>query len=229
MELQSDEVVEQLRGLAPDLLVAGGSFQHYLPPPADLSKEERHAVWKVARERAIECCLKDLLEAAGLPPIEPNRLPSGSRLWPAGYVGSVSHKATSVVAVLGRSESIDLVGVDIDDRRGVELAAGLPRERPPAVSADCASAILFSAKEAVFKALHPVMDQRLGFDDIVMSWTSGPPLLMGTAHCRGRRLGVRCSLSVPYWIVAVAIRLVDPMGDHDPASQMRLRDDRRGR
>ena len=210
MELQSDEVVEQLRGLVPELLVAGGTFHHHLPAPADLSREERPAVWKVARDTAIECCLKDLLEAAGLPPIEPTHSPSGSRLWPAGYVGSVSHKATNVVAVLGRKENTDLVGVDIDDRRDVELAAGLPSERPPTVSADCGSAILFSAKEAVFKALHPVMGQRLGFDDVVIRWTSGPPLLLGTAYCRGRQLGVRCSLSVPSWIVAAAIHLVDP-------------------
>ena len=207
--------------MVPELVVAGGSFDHHLPHPASLPKEKRRAAWDGARARAIERCLKDLLEATGLPPIEPARLPSGSRRWPAGYVGSVSHKAASVVAVLGQRESVDLVGVDIDDRRGVELAAGLPCERPPAVSAGCASAILFSAKEAVYKALHPVIGERLELDDVVMRWTSEPPLLLGTASCRGHQLRVRCSLSVPSWIVAVAIRFVESLGDHDPATQVR--------
>lgn len=228
-ELQTDEVVEELRDLVPELFVAGGSFEGHLPHPASLPKEKRRAAWEVARARAIGRCLKDLLEAAGLPPIEPPRLPSGSRRWPAGYVGSVSHKAASVVAVLGRRKSVDLVGIDIDDRKGVELASGLPCERPPSVSADCASAILFSAKESVFKALHPVIGERLELDDVVMRWTSEPPLLLGTAHCRGHRLGVRCSLSVPSWIVAVAIRFVESVRDHGPATQAPQQGDPGGR
>ena len=213
MDLQSDEVVERLREMAPELAVSGGSFEHSLPHPASIPRDKRHAVWKLARDKAVGLCLRNLLAAAGLPSVEPRHLPSGSRRWPAGYVGSVSHRGTRVVAVLGRRASIDVVGVDIDDRRAVPVAAGLPCEQPPEVAADCASAILFSTKEAVFKALHPVMAAPLGLNDVVMCWTVGPPLLLGTAHCRGRRLAVRCSLSVPSRIVSAAIGLVEPAAE----------------
>ena len=213
VDLQSDEVVERLREMAPELSVSGGSFERSLPHPASIPRGRRHAVLPLAQHKAVGLCLRNLLAAAGLPPVEPGHLPSGSRMWPAGHVGSVSHKGTRVVAVLGRRTSVEVVGVDIDDRREVPLAAGLPCEQPPEVAADCASAILFSVKEAVFKALHPVMAQPLRFDDVVTRWTTGPPLLLGTAHCRGRRLAVRCSLSVPSWVVSAAIRLVEPAAE----------------
>lgn len=215
LELRSDEVVEELRCLVPELSVAGGSFAHCLPAPASLPRSKRHAVWKVARDDAVEGCLKHMVGATGLPAVEPPRSPAGSRLWPAGYVGSVSHRGTRVVAALGRRTSIGLVGIDIDDRRGIELPTGLPCEQPLAVSADWGSAILFSTKEAVFKALHPVLGQPLGFGDVMMSWTTGPPLLLGTARCRGHRLAVRCSLSVPSWTVSAAVRLVEIDGEHN--------------
>ena len=206
VELRPDQLVEQLRGLVPDMAVAGGCFVHWLPDPSSVPISKRHIVWKLAQDEAVRLCLKGLLVTVGLPAIEPERLSTGSRQWPVGYIGSVSHKGTRVVAVLGRKENVDLVGVDIDDRREVPLPAGIRCERPPGASATPASAIVFSAKEAAFKALHPVVNQPLGFNDVVVHWSSSrPPLLLGTAHCRDHRLAIRCSLAVPSWIVSAAI------------------------
>ena len=137
------------------MVVAGGSFAHWLPDPASVPSGKRHNLWKTAQDEAVRLCLKALLVTVGLPAIEPEHLPSGSRRWPAGYVGSVSHKGTRVVAILGRKEAFDMVGVDIDDRRKVDRSVGRHSERPPGTSPTLASAILFSVKEAAFKALHP--------------------------------------------------------------------------
>ena len=206
MDLRPDQLVEQLRGLVPDMAVAGGCFAHWLPDPTSVPIGKRYIVWKLAQDKAVRLCLKGLLGTVRLPAIEPAHLPSGSRRWPAGYVGSVSHKGARVVAILGRKEAFDMVGVDIDDRRKIDLSVGLHSERPLGTSAPLASAILFSVKEAAFKALHPLVNQRLGFNDVFVHWSSSnPPLLFGTAYCRDHQLTVHCSLVVPSWIVSTAI------------------------
>ena len=79
------------------------------------------------------------------------------------------------------------------------------KELPPS-QGTAGSVALFSAKEAAFKALYPVLGRRLGFEDITVSWTDDrSSCLRGTAHSDGVVLDVRCSTVIPSWVVSVAL------------------------
>ena len=203
--LRPDGLIRVLRAMIPEAMVAGGCFGHRLPHPRVIPKEERHALWRSHQEKATQVCLHVLMDTAGLPQVEPVHLPSGARNWPRGYVGSVSHKGTRVVAALAREEDLQMVGIDIDDHREVEVPGIRPCECPPTNAAP-SSAILFSVKEAVFKALHPIVNRPFGSDDVVLSWC--PPhgaTLTARAYALGHDLEVRCSLAEPQWVVSAAV------------------------
>ena len=208
--LRFDPLVDELQRLAPEVSVNGGSFAHWLPHPATISPVDRAGILEKAKQEATGRCLTALLASAGLPAIEPRRLASGARDWPAGYSGSVSHKGTTVVAALVPAGQVRSLGIDIETRDGTEelsTVKGLSAvdELPPDWTR-AGPVILFSAKEAAFKALHPVINRRLGFEDITVSWTDirSSRCLLGTAHCGCVALDIRCSTAVPAHVASVA-------------------------
>lgn len=102
----------------------------------------------------------------------------GAPAAPAGFVCSVSHKQDLAVAILARGEPG--LGIDLEDteveRRGV-AARVLRAEELEAVLALAPerqwtdTAIRFSVKEAIYKALHPFLRRYIGFGEVAV-WTS---------------------------------------------------------
>ena len=210
MDLQAHPVVDELSRIAPELLVTGGSFSHWLPHPHDVPSAQRPWLRLKAQRQATGRCLIDLLATAGLPPVQPEHLASGAREWPHGHTGSVSHKGTTVAAALTCTDATKSIGIDIETRtpKGVPELPGLDSvEHPPSVSASTTGReVLFCVKEAAFKALHPILACQLDFTDIAVSWLpSAAPHMLGTARAFGVRLEVRCSIAVPSWTVSAAL------------------------
>ena len=92
-------------------------------------------------------------------PVGPDKLP----VWPEGWMGSISHAGTGAVAVVTADTSIGSLGVDMEQWIG----EGVLRDVRPLV-ADALElgllaamgdrrgfTVLFSAKEALYKALYP--------------------------------------------------------------------------
>ena len=154
-QLRPDSLSEELVRLAPEVSVNGGCFDHWLARPATLSSNERANHWEQARSDATSLCVQDLLEKEGLPGRNLGRQDTGNRKWPAGYVGSVSHKGTKVAAVLGASNLVTSVGIDIELRSGASDLSGIPGlslEDGTVVGQEVESeVIVFSVKEALFK------------------------------------------------------------------------------
>ena len=142
--------------------------------------------------------------------MEPGRLASGARNWPAGYVGSVSHKGTKVVVALVSVGCVKSLGIDIetwDGAKDLSKIQGLngAKEFPP-LSDVPGPLILFSVKEAVFKALHPILDRQFGFEDVKVSWSRVESRrLYGAARFGDAVLDVRCSVAIPLWAASVAL------------------------
>ena len=161
-----------------------------IDPTDRLDSTELAAIVKAVDKRRREFtlgrfCARAAMRRLGVPvaavPVGERREP----LWPEGIVGSISHSGSHAVAVVGHSADYASLGVDVEISRSLEpgirerigsmeelreiaghpLCAGLE----PAASA----ALLFAAKEAIYKCCFPVAREFLSFDD-VRWFASGP-------------------------------------------------------
>jgi 4'-phosphopantetheinyl transferase EntD len=102
----------------------------------------------------------------------------GQPIWPPGWVGSITHTRGTAAAVVAPASGAAGVGVDMEDlsgelRAGVEEVISLPSERTwigRGPGAERRTKILFSAKEAAFKAFFPLAGVFLGFQDVELRW-----------------------------------------------------------
>jgi 4'-phosphopantetheinyl transferase EntD len=95
--------------------------------------------------------------------------PGGAPVWPAGFAGSISHAEGRCVAAVAPTSIFRSIGVDIEADRP------LPPEVVPLVVAPAElrdlptghnwETVIFSAKEAVFKAWFPLTGRWLGFEE----------------------------------------------------------------
>jgi 4'-phosphopantetheinyl transferase EntD len=150
----------------------------------ELFPEEEQAVGRAVDKRRREfvtarACAREALRRMGLPPVA---IPSGSRgepRWPAGVVGSITHCAGYRACALAREGALVGLGIDAEPNEplpdGVlgEIARAEERERlrelariEPSVRWD---RLLFSAKEAVYKAWFPLAERWLGFEDATIT------------------------------------------------------------
>jgi 4'-phosphopantetheinyl transferase EntD len=97
-------------------------------------------------------------------------------IWPAGYVGSISHSQNWTLAVAASSKHLRGIGIDTE----VCLAPDAHEIVRPEVGTELewrlldecvaepawATTLLFSAKEAYFKLWYPVTRQFLNFEDV---------------------------------------------------------------
>ena len=201
-------LVDELRLLAPELVISGGSFARRLPHPRDVPPAARERVLMEARRDATGKCLTDLVASIGLPAVEPARLLSGAREWPAGYAGSVSHKGATVAAAIAPAAQMRSIGIDVErlDAKRVPNLRGLDAGEHPWPPEVEGRVVLLSVKEAAYKALHPVLGLPLGFADVAVSWISlGSVRCRGVARACGVMLDVRCSRAVPPWVASAAL------------------------
>lgn len=189
-------------------MVAGGSFASELPSIQNMSREDRRSSVASTRARAVETALSSLITAAGLPPdICISRGPDGDRLWPSGYVGSVTHKGTVVLAALSPESLCRILGVDIErieSRRPVSIELK-SAEVPNCLPHSAGLTVAFSVKEAAFKAVFPVTRTVIRFSDLQLEWTNcgNSPLLEGTIAYASTYIHV-CAHVVDSWVVSAA-------------------------
>lgn len=120
-------------------------------------------------------CARQALARLGHPAVAIRSGPRREPLWPAGLTGSITHCAGYRAAAVTRTAEVVSVGID------AEPDAPLPPRVLSVVTApadaghlaDLARAepgvawerLLFSAKEAVYKAWYPLTGRWLGFDE----------------------------------------------------------------
>lgn len=135
---------------------------------------------------------RELLARLGLAECVLPKTASGAPQWPAGVVGSLAHDATVAVAAVALRREVATVGID------VEPAEPLPPDALDLVASKeellmlgddpCAARLLFAAKEAVYKAVHPLDGLFLEFPDIAVDFASGVAVTR-----TGRKLDLRWS------------------------------------
>jgi 4'-phosphopantetheinyl transferase EntD len=102
--------------------------------------------------------------------------PDRSPVWPSGFVGSISHSNHWVWAVAGRATEFHSIGIDtevlVEVRRADQMKATVGTEDEFQKLSRCfmsesvAFTILFSAKEAFFKAWFPITKSFWEFLDV---------------------------------------------------------------
>lgn len=107
-------------------------------------------------------------------------LPNGSPAWPAGVIGSITHSRALVAAAAAHAGEIEDLGIDVEDatRHSARLErwACTPaelrtlRKLPAPAGSTGWSAIVFSAKEAVYKAVNPSTGIPLRFHDVELDF-----------------------------------------------------------
>lgn len=129
--------------------------------------------------------------------------PSGAPLWPQGIVGSLAHDDRVAVAAAGLRRNAYGVGVDVEPAEMLppdmlELVA-TPRERRGTAEDPYGGRLLFTAKEAVYKAVQPLDKIFLEFHDIEVDFAGGKAVTRN-----GRTVELRYCVSTHLLVLALA-------------------------
>jgi len=96
-------------------------------------------------------------------------------VWPNGFIGSLSHSRTYVVSALAKNDSIEYLGIDIEyiGRVGTGVAQKILIDKDvtnaDGLTTDQVLTLIFSAKEAFYKALFPKYGRFFGFESAYIS------------------------------------------------------------
>ena len=144
------------------------------------------AALELAQRRKAESALartlaRGLLLRHGLADAQLERHADGFALWPAGWAGSLAHSGGWSVAALARTAQLRCVGIDVEDPARMKPAlwghimTAAEQVAAQALAADAAqlrAAAVFSAKEAVYKAIYPLQCSAPGFQQAQLLWQS---------------------------------------------------------
>lgn len=130
-------------------------------------------------------CAREAMGRLGVPAGPIVRGGRGMPVWPPGVVGTLTHTDGLRAAALAPADRVRSVGLDVEPHGpladGVLEAVSLPEEAAwvRAVGAEIGSVhwdkLLFTAKEATYKAWFPLTRRWLGFADAHITLVPDPP------------------------------------------------------
>jgi len=136
------------------------------------------SVLKVRRASgAARIVARKLLSRFGQPPRAIPKSTAGMPVWPDGFVGSIAHDASFAIAAIAAQREYLSVGVDIEPAE--PLAPDLldivatAKERDRIQDDPCQGRLLFSVKEAIYKAVYPLDGTFLDHQDVEVSLATG--------------------------------------------------------
>jgi 4'-phosphopantetheinyl transferase EntD len=174
--------------LPPDYTVLSKLFPAYVrlacmclqDAPPDVLEAEQPLIKKAVEKRRREfsagrCCARQALRALGCENTPIMHDQNGAPLWPQGIVGSITHSTTHAAAAVVQDSRLRGLGIDMETISRVSPAitnkiltgpekTTLQRHPDPAEQQRLL-ALLFSAKESIYKCLHPLLQCRIGFED----------------------------------------------------------------
>jgi 4'-phosphopantetheinyl transferase EntD len=160
---------------------------------------------------------RDALAELGLPGVGIGRGEAGEPLWPSGTVGAISHSPDLAVAIVGWRSDYAGIGVDVEEpARGPTARAARLVCRPSEMAwvdpeaGTTRLTMLFSAKEALFKAVYPIAGVWLGFAEAELSWHAERGVFearvlkaVGEGYPADFRMEVSCTIG-DGWVLSAA-------------------------
>jgi 4'-phosphopantetheinyl transferase EntD len=171
--------------------------------PVELFPQEEAVVRSAVEKRRRDfvtgrACARLALERLGLDPGAIGSGPRGEPLWPAGVVGSITHCRVLRACAVARSREVRSVGVDAEVHEPLapevleEVSSSTERRAlARAPNGFCLDRVLFSAKEAIYKAWWPLAFRWLGFEDVALSLSVRERTFHGQLLVRGPKLNGR--------------------------------------
>lgn len=155
---------------------------------AELFPEEAAAVIGAVTKRredfaAGRAAARRALAALGIPAAPLPRCERRSPVWPKGFVGSITHCAGFCAAVAASDATALSLGLDAEANtpldRELEAMICSPAEmlsfaRLPSPAAGDWLKLAFSAKEAYYKCVDPILREFLDFRDVEVGFRVGP-------------------------------------------------------
>lgn len=166
------------------LLIDGSAVAEIHAPDLCLSgllpEEERLVVGAVEKRRreftAGRNCARRALEQLGVEPVEIGVGNFREPLFPAGISGSITHTQEYCAAAVIRTGSVMSIGIDAEFNQPLDRAVAdlvlTPNEQRMIGAFSygcCADALVFSIKEAFFKAIFPFVRQYIEFSDAIVA------------------------------------------------------------
>ena len=195
------------------LALPGVAVGHRLISPGDehaLLKEEIPAlaasVVKVRRASgAARIVARQLLTQLGYANCALPKGPAGAPVWPAGIVGSLAHDSRVAVAAVGMRADVGALGIDVEPAECLpsellDLVA-TPQERLNLGDDVYRGRLLFVAKEAVYKAVHPLDQTFLEHHDVEVNLSERKAVVRG-----GRVVELRFSISAHHLVALAFLR-----------------------
>jgi enterobactin synthetase component D / holo-[acyl-carrier protein] synthase len=142
---------------------------------AELFPEERALIERGVQKRREQfssgrVAAHRLFARSGAAPMPVLRGEGRAPRWPAGWVGSISHGARYALAALASADRIAGVGIDVEARGRLNakmLRLIMTPHEIARIGNDLDRALIaFSAKESLYKALHPRVGVYIGFQEV---------------------------------------------------------------
>jgi 4'-phosphopantetheinyl transferase EntD len=161
--------------------------------PAEAAALSRAIPARLAEFSTGRACARAAMAALGLPeaavPMGPDRAP----VWPAGVLGSISHGAGICAAMVARSGPFLGLGLDIEtDAPLPPDVVGTVLQGDEAAVPEADQRVVFSVKEAVYKAFYGLSGTVWSFDAVRVELT-------------GAGFIARLAVPVPGWPPARAV------------------------
>lgn len=176
----STDIAVQFPNLGPIALVAGYVDDHV----PELFADERPAIASAQPRRAREFATgrwlaRGAMAELGMEPAPIRRAPDRSPVWPDSVIGSITHSGDVAVAAVARSGNLRGLGIDLEqtERLGERLYRRIftPNEIEGLRGANPSlAAVMFSAKEAGYKAISPHVRRYVGFQEaeVEVDWAA---------------------------------------------------------
>ena len=200
---------EELDGVLDITLLSAGACHAAVGRVQDhrsaLSDDEREHIGNAVESRQFAYSTGRYLAKRALADIgvEVSSIPThASRrpLWPEGVVGSITHSRRYAIAVVAIRSGLAGIGVDLEvagrvtetiagtvmSRNELAWCQGLSLRGASGTCPPAAHTANFSAKEAVFKAVNPIVGLLVGFREVEIRWLAGEPAFTATYVGRNR-------------------------------------------
>ncbi len=156
------------------------------------SREEEQAVLKAVPRRRAEfragrASARAALSRLGVRTPEPILMANDRKpMWPAGYIGSISHCQDFCIAAVAPASALYGLGIDVEPRKPLPndvqdliLIASdyIDSALITALGELVCSRLIFSAKESIYKCMNPVLRLELDFHDVQVTVRPKSPRL----------------------------------------------------